>query len=338
MAAKAAAASTATTAAGATPQSPPALLVAAAASTDIEALQATLAAHRRAIEAAVGLDEAGAAASAVAGSITSVLAGRRRGRAEAALAAGGGGGGWRRSSRVANKPPPPLVEHQIDDDDDTDNDDDRPRRLPSGVPHLPAPPAAGSLRSMRADVARMNATYLGLHVPMALGGSGAPAKRAVMAAACARAGVVPAFSKMSGIQEWDNAIFLFVNLGGEVDNAWLEGGRQLVWFAQQRQSVASAQVQRLIHHASGTRYPPGAAVGDAGAAMLAPCTVALILRSDLDPYVWCGTLRYVSHDPATHPLRFVWQLEDYDALMAAPASLFPGLLAAAAARRRGDPL
>lgn len=153
------------------------------------------------------------------------------------------------------------------------------------------------------------------------------------------------FSKMSGIQEWANAIFLFVNLESGVENLWLDAGRQLVWFAQHRQTVASAQVQRLIHHALGTRYPPpsapqhlpGSAGGDDPTAappstvFLTPCAVALVCRSTADPYIWCGSLRYVSHDPASHPLRFVWALEDYDALVSRPGSLFPALLTAAAA-------
>ena len=39
-------------------------------------------------------------------------------------------------------------------------------------------------------------------------------KRAVMEEACAEGS--PSFSRMSGIQEWRNAVFLFVNIYGEV--------------------------------------------------------------------------------------------------------------------------
>ena len=38
-------------------------------------------------------------------------------------------------------------------------------------------------------------------------------------------GAMPTFSRMSGIQEWDNAVMLFVNVyGGEYKNVFLEDG------------------------------------------------------------------------------------------------------------------
>ena len=38
-------------------------------------------------------------------------------------------------------------------------------------------------------------------------------------------GTMPTFSRMSGIQEWDNAVMLFVNVyGGEYKNVFLHGG------------------------------------------------------------------------------------------------------------------
>jgi hypothetical protein len=43
---------------------------------------------------------------------------------------------------------------------------------------------------------------------------GGQVKRAVMEEACAEGS--PSFSRMSGIQEWRNAVFLFVNIYGEV--------------------------------------------------------------------------------------------------------------------------
>ncbi|RYG51207.1 hypothetical protein EON66_11015 [archaeon] len=65
----------------------------------------------------------------------------------------------------------------------------------------------------------------------------------------------------AGIQEWSNAIFLFVNLGEDSSNEFLEGGSQIVWYAQNRQTMDSAQIHRLIHHATGCWYPPLDATG-----------------------------------------------------------------------------
>lgn len=72
----------------------------------------------------------------------------------------------------------------------------------------------GSSRDLEADVEYMVKTWLGKHIPYHLGGSGKQAKRAVMQTACASSKRVR-FSRMSGIQQWENAVFLFVNVGGE---------------------------------------------------------------------------------------------------------------------------
>ena len=52
-------------------------------------------------------------------------------------------------------------------------------------------------------------TFLGRHIPK-IGGQ---AKRAVMDAAAGTTSN-PRFNRMSGIQEWTNAVMLFVNIDG----------------------------------------------------------------------------------------------------------------------------
>lgn len=199
-----------------------------------------------------------------------------------------------------------------------DVDDDEPRGF------LPAVP--GSLRATPARVAHMNATFLGCPVPMALGGPGNQAKRAVMNAACGTPGVRPSFSRMSGVQVWENAIFLFVNVTTGA-NLFLDGGREVTWFAQNTHKPASPVILRLVHHATGFPPPPAAAGAGNGPAASAPpasevaldpCDVALILRVGTEPYVWAGRLEYVRHDPRSRPIKFWWRLRDFDALAAKP--------------------
>jgi hypothetical protein len=110
----------------------------------------------------------------------------------------------------------------------------------------------------------MTEAYLGRPVPIALGGPGNQAKRAVMLEACANRAVRPTFSRMSGIQQWANAVFLFVNVGGAsgFDNVFLDGGRRVTWFAQATQTEVSPVILRLIHHASGYAYDGDSDDGD----------------------------------------------------------------------------
>ena len=55
--------------------------------------------------------------------------------------------------------------------------------------------------------------------------------------ALANGGQLPRFSKYSGVLEWSNAVFLWVNVvdeGGSYKNEFLHGGKTLVWFGGSR--------------------------------------------------------------------------------------------------------
>lgn len=197
----------------------------------------------------------------------------------------------------------------------------------AGIRVLP-PPAEGSLKLLPARLEYMHSHYLGKHVPVSFGGPGNQAKRAVMLEACGLRGRTPTFSRMSGIQEWENAIFLFVNFGEEdFGNELLDGGRQITWYAQNRQTIASAQILRMIHHKKGHMFAIGGKDNEADTVFLEPCSIALICRRGADPYVWCGELTYVSHDVTVHPIKFVWSLNHYSKLVDEPTSLFHSFLA-----------
>ena len=50
-----------------------------------------------------------------------------------------------------------------------------------------------------------------------------------------------------GALEWKNAVCLFVNVGGaEYNNLFLDGGRQVTWFAGSQQHDQTPIVRRLL--------------------------------------------------------------------------------------------
>ena len=133
---------------------------------------------------------------------------------------------------------------------------------------------------------------------------GGQVKRAVMDLASASGS--PKFSRMSGIQEWKNAVMLFINVYGDgYKNVFLEGGKQVTWFAQNRQWEGTPVIQRMINAKGGTTSE-----GEAVAAT----PICLFCRCLGQGYVYCGQLDYAAHDPDRIPVRFVWELVRYEEL------------------------
>ena len=65
-------------------------------------------------------------------------------------------------------------------------------------------------------------------------------------------GTLPRFSKYLGALEWRNAVSLFVNVGGaEYNNLFLDGGRQVTWFAGSQQHDETPIIRRLLGTAHG---------------------------------------------------------------------------------------
>eukprot|EP01138_Halocafeteria_seosinensis_P014755 gb/GECG01015063.1/.p1 GENE.gb/GECG01015063.1/~~gb/GECG01015063.1/.p1 ORF type:complete len:324 (+),score=37.07 gb/GECG01015063.1/:1-972(+) len=166
------------------------------------------------------------------------------------------------------------------------------------APHVPP---VDSSKNLEADVEKLNANWLGHFVNMELGGPGKQAKRAVMNLASA-SGKKPRFNKMSGIQEFNNAILLFVNIDmtTKYNNVFRDNGRYMTWFAQPTQHEHTPVIQRLLNiSTSNDRKNRESASFD---------RICLFIRLPERPYLYLGELRYVSHDPATRPLMFVWEL------------------------------
>ena len=138
-----------------------------------------------------------------------------------------------------------------------------------------------------------------------------------------RGGGTVRFNRYSGIQEWQNAVSglvrtphaawcrraltseatrqvaLFVNVrgkSGSYANIFLQGGRQMTWFAQPTQSAETPVIRRLL------------ACRDLNAAT----PVLLFIREEGCAYVYAGRLTCHEYFPRASPLKLVWQLADFE--------------------------
>ena len=139
-----------------------------------------------------------------------------------------------------------------------------------------------------------------------------------------RGGGAVRFNKYSGIQEWQNAVrdsgavraapraakqtpraalrtqvALFVNVrgkSGSYANIFMQGGRQMTWFAQPTQSEETPVIRRLL------------ACRDLNAAT----PVLLFIREEGCAYVYAGRLTCHEYFPRASPLKLVWQLADFE--------------------------
>ena len=124
----------------------------------------------------------------------------------------------------------------------------------------------------------------------------------------------PRFSKYSGIQEWNNAVALFVNVGGGTGyaNVWSDGCRKMAWFAQPGQSPETRVIKRMLEHHHQTSGAEGGQAEDSK-----PTPILLFIRNVGEAYVFCGNVTVVPGELSlsSRPMRFTWQLSDYDTLM-----------------------
>ena len=114
------------------------------------------------------------------------------------------------------------------------------------------------------------------------------------------------FNKYSGVQEWEDCIFLWVNLydkNNAVVNEFLDDGRQITWFGGSRM-VDDTQplVGKLIRW--------GKDATDASSRIVLWCRRFDTLRKTYGPYVCLGRLAYHAYEPGSYPLAFVWNLLD----------------------------
>jgi hypothetical protein len=113
------------------------------------------------------------------------------------------------------------------------------------------------------------------------------------------------FNKYSGVQEWKNCIFLWVNLGAHgntVVNTFLDGGKQITWFGGSKMTDDSPIIKKLIQW--------GKEATDSSSKIILWCRKFDTSTKAFSPYVCLGRLSYHHHEPGSRPLEFVWNLLD----------------------------
>ena len=134
------------------------------------------------------------------------------------------------------------------------------------------------------------------------------------------------FNKYSGVQEWKNCVYLWVNLNtADSPNDFLDNGRQITWFGGSKmhdQSPAILSLLRLGKKKSSDECKTTTTMTTTSGSVMSSETsnVALWCRrytpqtKTFTPYVCFGRLGYRSHNRESRPLAFVWDLLDYDGL------------------------
>jgi len=122
------------------------------------------------------------------------------------------------------------------------------------------------------------------------------------------------FNKYSGVCEFQNdVLFLWVNQNSpdaELRNEFLNGGKQLTWWGGSRMRAESPAIQKLV------------SVGRKATKKDLPDSCGIVLwyrmydsaKRTFEPYTCLGRLGYSTHEIGSHPIKFVWDLMDYDVL------------------------
>ena len=187
--------------------------------------------------------------------------------------------------------------------------------------------AAGvSTKELSADVPNLQARLLGRSIDTACCSDDVapPLPPKAMATACVGApdamvasalgtnvhDHVPRFNKYSGVQEWANAVALFVNVVpkdgesvhavlassattyGGYHNLFARRGARMRWYAPKGQDESHPVVRRLVNAAEG---------GDGE-------TVLLFLRRETEHYVFAGRVACSAVLPDSRPLQLEWDL------------------------------
>lgn len=96
-----------------------------------------------------------------------------------------------------------------------------------------------------------------------------------------------------------NCIFLWVNLGtSDSPNEFLDDGSSITWYGGSRMHESSPIFLKLI-------------ANDDDSNIVLWCRRYNPETKTLSPYVCFGRLKYRSHEHGSHPLKFIWDLDDY---------------------------
>eukprot|EP01038_Epipyxis_sp_PR26KG_P006304 gene6304-8683_t len=128
---------------------------------------------------------------------------------------------------------------------------------------------------------------------------------------------IPKFNKYSGVTEWKNAVYLWVNIGGKegYHNAFTGDGRYMMWFGGSKMNKDSPVVLRLlqsVNHSINLMTP--VEESSANKTSQAHDTILLFVRLEGENYCSLGRLKPIGYDLNTTPIRIQWELLDYDSI------------------------
>lgn len=111
----------------------------------------------------------------------------------------------------------------------------------------------------------------------------------------------PRFNKYAGWVEWKNAIFLWLNAaGGNFVNTFSAKGRRVTWYVGGANPTINSPIVGRLLLASKSQAPE------------TNTRVLLFARERAsEPYVHCGGVDYISHDPKKKGFEFTFELQDY---------------------------
>jgi hypothetical protein len=217
-----------------------------------------------------------------------------------------------------------LTVHDDDDTDERIHDMDKQLKkkiISSKKLSSTSAPAANSVRSISLDASKLVLKFLGK--PMETFGKDFVIHNTFSEAAYPEdiqrlQGVSRlSFNKYCGVQEWKNAIYLWINLGGQnsLVNDFSSNGRRVSWFGGSKMREDSPVIQRLIHMGKDTerRFPSRST-----SRIILWCRHYDVQTKKLLPYTCLGRLAYESHVSGSQPVAFTWRLIDYDSIMDIP--------------------
>jgi len=123
------------------------------------------------------------------------------------------------------------------------------------------------------------------------------------------------FNKYCGVQEFKNAVFLWINLGSKdnpVVNDFLNDAQQVSWFGGSRMHDESPVIHKLLK--MGRQHDDKGGNDEPHSDIILWCRRYQSDTKQFTPYVCFGRLTYHSHVPQSHPLKFIWNLVDHDRL------------------------
>ena len=239
----------------------------------------------------------------------------------------------RRSSRLSNSEKPNYKEVStfIEQQAGAEVVNKRRRRTatesrivsPSPAAATPAPPAANSVRSVNIDTKMLVLGEKGvLGQMMDRTGKEFVINESFSLAAFSDdqkrlAGSRLSFNKYCGVQEFKNAVFLWINLGSKdnpVVNDFLNDAQQVTWFGGSRMHDESPVIHKLLKMGQQHDGKGGGGDDKPHSDIILWCRRYQADTKQFTPYVCFGRLTYHSHVPLSSPLKFIWNLVDHDGL------------------------